>query len=83
VILDRTGYTADETMTFGDNCNDLAMIQMAGFGVAMGNSPPDVQDGADFITRSNDEDGVALAVERFILAAQPEQGVRRATQSDS
>lgn len=83
VILDRTGYAADETMTFGDNCNDLAMIQMAGFGVAMGNSPPDVQDGADFITRSNDEDGVALAVERFILAAQPEQGVRRATQSDS
>lgn len=83
VILDRTDYTADETMTFGDNCNDLAMIQMAGFGVAMGNSPSDVQDGADFVTHSNDEDGVALAVERFVLAAQPERGFRRTTRSDS
>lgn len=78
IILDRTGYTADETMTFGDNCNDLAMIRLAGVGVAMGNSPPDVQDGADFVTRSNDEDGIALAIERFVLA---KQGVRRSARS--
>lgn len=83
VILDRTGYTADETMTFGDNCNDLAMIRMAGIGVAMGNSPPDVQDGADFVTRTNDEDGVALAVERFVLAAQPHPSFHRSARHDN
>lgn len=68
-ILDRTGFAAAETLCLGDNCNDLAMIQMAGIGVAMGNSPADVQSGADYVTASNDEDGVALALERFVLAS--------------
>lgn len=68
LILDRSGYGADETICFGDNCNDLAMIQMAEIGVAMGNSPAEVRDGADYVTASNDEDGVALALERFVLA---------------
>lgn len=68
VILDRSGYRADEMICFGDNCNDLPMIQMAAVGVAMGNAPADVRAGADFVTASNDEDGVALALERFVLA---------------
>ena len=67
-ILDRTGIGADETITFGDNSNDLAMIQIAGIGVAMSTSPAFIQDAADFVTASNDEDGVALALERFVLA---------------
>lgn len=68
LILDQSGYSAEETISFGDNCNDLAMLQMAAIGVAMRNSPADVRDGADYVTASNDEDGVALALERFVLA---------------
>lgn len=68
LILDQSGYSAEEMISFGDNCNDLAMIQMAAIGVAMGNSPADVRAGADYVTASNDEDGVALALERFVLA---------------
>jgi Cof subfamily protein (haloacid dehalogenase superfamily) len=67
-ILDHAGIEADETMTFGDNSNDLAMIKMAGIGVAMSNSPAYIRDAADFVTTSNDEDGVALAIERFVLS---------------
>lgn len=68
VILDKTGIAPEETMTFGDNCNDLEMIRMAGIGVAMGHAPEAVRHGADYITTTNDEDGVGRAIEKFVLA---------------
>ena len=71
VALQRLGKYAGikrkNIMAIGDGWNDLDMIKFAGFGVAMGNSEKEVRDAADFVTRSNDEDGVAFAIEKFIL----------------
>lgn len=58
---------ADEMMTLGDQENDLAMIRYAGLGVAMGNAIDDVKAVAQFVTRTNTKDGVAYAVEKFVL----------------
>ncbi len=55
-------------MTVGDNFNDVEMLAYAGIGVAMGNAPPKVQDFADWIAPSVEQDGVAAAIEEFILS---------------
>jgi len=75
-ILDAAGVTAAETMCFGDNCNDLDMIRRAGIGVAMANAPEDVREGANYVARSNDDDGVGHAIHKFVLKDARE--VRRA-----
>jgi len=67
VLTERVGVRAAETIAFGDNCNDLAMLQAAGIGVAMGHSPQAVRDGADYVTGTNDEDGVGYALHKFVL----------------
>ena len=67
LLLDRLGLGREEMMACGDSYNDLTMIRYAGLGVAMANAKPEVKAVADFVTLSNDEDGVAHAVERFIL----------------
>ena len=51
----------------GDGFNDLSMIKYAGLGVAMQNAQEIVREHADYITRSNDNDGVAHVIEEFIL----------------
>ncbi|MBW6409205.1 sugar-phosphatase [Clostridium weizhouense] len=61
------GINRDEIITFGDAANDLSMIKYAGLGIAMGNAFTEVKEVADFITKTNDEDGVAYAIEKFIL----------------
>jgi len=58
----------DEIMAIGDSLNDLEMIQFAGKGVAMGNGRPEVKMVADYITATNDEDGAAEAIEKFVLS---------------
>ncbi len=68
VMLDRLGIAPEQTMALGDNSNDLGMIRMAGLGVAMGQSPEAVRQGADYITGTNDEDGVGHAIHTFVLA---------------
>jgi len=55
------------TMAIGDTENDLAIIEAAGIGVAMGNATDAVKAKADYVTTSNTEDGVAAAIEHFIL----------------
>ena len=67
VLLKERGMTKEEMMAVGDGFNDLSMIRYAGMGVAMANAQTVVRDSADFITLSNDEDGVAHVVEKFIL----------------
>lgn len=67
-ILEVTGVSAAETICFGDNCNDLEMIRRARIGVAMAQAPEDVRKEADYVTRSNDEDGVGYAVHKFVLS---------------
>ncbi len=53
-------------MAIGDSGNDYMMLKAAGIGVAMGNAEPEVKSAADFITRSNQEDGVAYAIEQIL-----------------
>jgi Cof subfamily protein (haloacid dehalogenase superfamily) len=58
----------EEVMCIGDNENDISMIKYAGMGVAMGNGEEYVKELADFVTDTNDNDGVAKAIEKFILS---------------
>lgn len=51
-----------ECMAFGDGGNDIAMLQHAGIGVAMGNADDDVKQYADYVTDSVDEDGIFKAL---------------------
>jgi hydroxymethylpyrimidine pyrophosphatase-like HAD family hydrolase len=54
-------------VAIGDQANDIAMLDVAGFAIALGNAPDPVKAKADAITASNDEDGVAHAIETLIL----------------
>ena len=66
-LLDKLGCDRTELMACGDGYNDLTMIRYAGMGVAMANARDEVKAEADYVTLSNDEDGVAAAIEKFIL----------------
>ena len=57
----------EEIICIGDNENDLSMIKFAGLGVAMGNAPHSIKKEADYVTDTNDNDGVAQVIEKFIL----------------
>lgn len=61
------GIKPEEVMAIGDSLNDLEMIRCAGLGVAMGNALQEVKDAADVVTASNEEDGVAKAIEEYVL----------------
>ena len=63
-ILD---VTKEEMMAAGDSPNDIAMIKAAGLSIAMGNGEDEVKEAADYVTLSNAEDGVAFAIEKFVL----------------
>ncbi|NLE02531.1 MAG: HAD family phosphatase [Fibrobacter sp.] len=65
-LVDHTGHTREEMMACGDGFNDLSMIEFAGMGVAMANAQDVVKQASDYITLSNEEDGVAHAVEFFL-----------------
>ncbi|MDO4329835.1 MAG: Cof-type HAD-IIB family hydrolase [Lachnospiraceae bacterium] len=66
-LLEKMGLKREQMIACGDGYNDLSMIQFAGLGVAMANGVLPVRKAADYITASNDEDGVALVVEKFML----------------
>ena len=68
VLLGILGISREEMIACGDGYNDLTMIQYAGLGIAMENAVFPVRKAADYITASNEEDGVALAVEKFLLS---------------
>ncbi len=70
-LLAMLHIPAAHVLAVGDAENDLEMIQLAGVGVAMGNALPNLKSVADYVTLSNDEDGVAEAIIRFVLHAQP------------
>jgi Cof subfamily protein (haloacid dehalogenase superfamily) len=63
--------STDEIATIGDMPNDIPMLTAAGLGIAMGNASPDVQQFARHVTRTNDEDGFAHAVDTFVLGSPP------------
>jgi len=66
-VASALGFQASEVMAVGDSENDLAMLTWAGMGVAMGNAAPSVKSSAQATTGTVDEDGLAQAIERFIL----------------
>jgi len=65
------GIAPEEIMAVGDDRNDASMVAGAGLGIAMGNAVDAVKQVADHVTAANDADGVALAIEHFVLAADP------------
>ncbi|PTT58373.1 HAD hydrolase family protein, partial [Stenotrophomonas sp. HMWF003] len=67
-LAEHLGVDAANVMALGDQENDLTMLQFAGTSVAMGNAIEVVKQTARFETATNAEDGVALAIERFVLA---------------
>ena len=54
----------------GDGCNDITMLETAGLGVAMANAQTAVKEAADYITLSNDEDGVLHVIENFFIVSE-------------
>ncbi len=60
------GLRPEQTMAFGDDLNDISMLQNAGIGVAMGNAAPEAKAAADYVTLSCDENGVAEAFSRLL-----------------
>lgn len=71
-LLEELNIDPQNMLAIGDGENDIEMLQMAGIGVAMGNAMPSARAAADYITTTNDEDGVAAAIERFVL----EKGIK-------
>ncbi len=65
-LCETLGYKAENAIAFGDADNDLAMIKAAGLGVAMANGFDSVKEAATVVTLTNQEDGVARLVEKFL-----------------
>lgn len=66
-LANKFNIKREEIIAIGDNYNDMDMIQYAGLGVAMDNAPDYLKDIADYVTLSNDEDGVRYVLENFVL----------------
>lgn len=67
VLLEELKMKPEEMIAVGDGFNDLSMIKFAGLGVAMSNAQEVVRQEADYITLSNEEDGVAAVVDKFFF----------------
>ena len=67
-LLEVLGLTREAMIACGDGYNDLSMIQYAGLGVAMENAVLPVRQAADFVTKSNNDDGIAHVIEKFIFS---------------
>ena len=65
LLLDEFGLTSEDLLTFGNNQNDLEMITFAKVGVAVGNAVDELKEKSDYVTESNDNDGVALFLEHY------------------
>lgn len=66
-MANHIGCTLDEVIAIGDSWNDHEMIEAAGLGVAMGNALPKLKEIAQFVTKSNNEEGVKHVIDKFIL----------------
>lgn len=65
-LSEELGIKQEEIITVGDNKNDIAMLQYAGLGVAMGNAVDEVKQKADYVTVSNNEEGLACFLEKLL-----------------
>lgn len=66
-ICDALGIDLQKTIAFGDQELDIPMLESAAFGIAMANSPEHVKKCSDAVTLSNEDDGVAIALEQYVL----------------
>ncbi|MCY8496403.1 Cof-type HAD-IIB family hydrolase [Bacillus atrophaeus] len=66
-VSEKLGFTMENVMAMGDSLNDIAMIEKAGVGIAMGNAQDIVKETADWVTDTNIEDGVAKAIRHWVL----------------
>ncbi len=69
------GISTAEVCTIGDGANDVLMFRVSGLSIAMGNAAPEVQAAATFVTASNQDEGFAGAIERFVLPRGPSHNV--------
>jgi Cof subfamily protein (haloacid dehalogenase superfamily) len=67
LVCRELGIAPDETVAMGDSESDIGMLKLAGLGIVMGNAPEEMRAGAAMVAPSNDEDGVAWAIDRIIL----------------
>jgi hydroxymethylpyrimidine pyrophosphatase-like HAD family hydrolase len=72
IVAERLGVAAGEVFAIGDGVNDISMLRMAGFSVAMVNGHPRVHAAAQALTPDNSHDGAAQAIERYVLGRAPE-----------
>ena len=68
-LLDHYRLRPERAVAFGDSDVDVDMLQYCGLGVAMGNAPKSVKEAADFVTASNDEEGIYIALNSLRLKA--------------
>lgn len=66
VLCQYLNIYKSEVIAFGDYYNDLSMIEYAGLGIAMGNAPQEVKEKASFVTKTNNDDGISYALDKFI-----------------
>lgn len=64
-LMNQYGIVQEEVIAIGDNYNDMEMIEYAGVGVAMGNAPEEIKKVANFVTDTNQNDGVAKALAQY------------------
>lgn len=74
-LAEKLNIKQEEVICIGDEGNDIHMIKYAGLGVAMGNASPQVKKVANFITKTNEQDGVAFIINKFILQPQEDFAV--------
>ncbi|MBU3113942.1 Cof-type HAD-IIB family hydrolase [Clostridium lacusfryxellense] len=67
ILSKKLGVDLSEIIVFGDNYNDMEMFKCAGMPIAMGNSVEEIKSQAKYITKSNDESGIAYAINNYIL----------------
>ncbi|GIN07716.1 5-amino-6-(5-phospho-D-ribitylamino)uracil phosphatase YcsE [Shouchella clausii] len=80
-VCDDLGISLQNVMAVGDSLNDIAMITEAGLGIAMGNAQEAVKRKADWITATNTNDGVAAAIQRWVVL--PQQKEKRKAEEKS
>ncbi|WP_068777072.1 Cof-type HAD-IIB family hydrolase [Paenibacillus sp. FJAT-26967] len=71
-VCELLGIGMHEVMAIGDHHNDMLMIQAAGWGVAMGNAEEELKRAADAVTDTNEQDGVARAIQRYVFGLEPQ-----------
>lgn len=66
-LLEHLGMQREQVICCGDGFNDISMMEYAGLGVAMGNAQDEVKAAADYVTASNDEEGIVQVIEKFMM----------------